>query len=188
MPSTPNYAFRYPVLGDDPDVPRDIKNLADDADAALLSVYTGLDTRLDTVEADLAARGVIAHSRPITNTDHTTTESFAYTVTVDMIQNHYYDFLAAAAFANLTGPSSATFRWRYQAGAAITVGTGVEEFKVSSEVTGGVRWAPSYVFGMLWTLASGQYTWGFSIQSAANTTRWYGDTRAKTFRIVDLGA
>lgn len=46
MPTTPNHALRYPVLGDAPNVPLDLQRLAQDAETAL----DGLDTRLDTVE------------------------------------------------------------------------------------------------------------------------------------------
>lgn len=38
MPSTPTYALRYPALSDDPNVPEDMKNLADDVEDALEQV------------------------------------------------------------------------------------------------------------------------------------------------------
>lgn len=38
MPTTPNYGLRFPTLGDTPDAPRDYQALAEDTDAALVTV------------------------------------------------------------------------------------------------------------------------------------------------------
>jgi len=38
MAGSPNYGFRYPVLGDDPNIPEDMKFLAEDVDAKMLTV------------------------------------------------------------------------------------------------------------------------------------------------------
>ena len=46
MPTTPNHALRYPVLGDAPNVPLDLQRLAEDTDTAL----AGHETRLDAIE------------------------------------------------------------------------------------------------------------------------------------------
>ena len=48
MAETQNQGYRYPVLNDTPDVPRDIRNLAEDLDAA--------DTSRDSLLSDLASR------------------------------------------------------------------------------------------------------------------------------------
>lgn len=43
MATTPNYGLRSPELTNDPDIPRDFQNLADDADAAIRSVEDKAD-------------------------------------------------------------------------------------------------------------------------------------------------
>jgi hypothetical protein len=50
MPTTPNFALRYPALSDSPNGPTQIANLALDTDTAL----TGLDGRLDAIDAGTA--------------------------------------------------------------------------------------------------------------------------------------
>lgn len=46
MPTTANFGLRYPALTNAPDVPTDIKNLADDVDGALAAQDSGLLSNL----------------------------------------------------------------------------------------------------------------------------------------------
>lgn len=43
MGTTPNYALRYPELTTDPDIPRDIQQLAEDTDSAIDVLQTTVD-------------------------------------------------------------------------------------------------------------------------------------------------
>jgi len=53
MPATSNYAFRYPALGDDPNIPEDIQFLAEDVDGALAAT----DAEVAIVRALLTGYG-----------------------------------------------------------------------------------------------------------------------------------
>lgn len=52
MPTTPNYALRYPALADAPNVPLDLQELATDVDTAVNTI----DNRVDAIEATLPSK------------------------------------------------------------------------------------------------------------------------------------
>jgi hypothetical protein len=141
-----------------------------------------LEDRFDALEAT----NILYLQSPTSNSDHTTTESFAFTTTVQLDNASYYEVFAVAAVANLTIAGSATFRWRFVAGAGPVTITDTEFYRVTTEVSGAVRLGFPHIRRFQWGSLSGQYSIGFSIQSTANTTRWYGDTNAKTHSILRL--
>jgi hypothetical protein len=136
--------------------------------------------------AALEESGILYLQNPSTNSDHTTTESFAWSATVTFTNAICYEALSVAAHANLTATSSATFRYRYVAGAGPVTITDTELYRATVDVLGTVRLGLPHIRRFQWGPATGLYTIGFSIQSTANTTRWYGDTNAKTHSLLRL--
>lgn len=76
MPTTPNYAIRYPVLGDAPNVPLDLQRLATDTDTALADVAASVAQ----VQADLDTRPKIK----VGTADISLSNSGSGTVSVDI--------------------------------------------------------------------------------------------------------
>lgn len=136
--------------------------------------------------ADLEESNILYLQNPSSNSDHTTTESFAWSTTVTLTNASIYRAFSVATIANLTGTSSATMRYRYVAGAGPVAITDTELYRATVDVLGTVRLAIPHIREFQWGPATGQYTFGFSIASTANTTRWYGDTNAKSHSLLRL--
>lgn len=80
MGTTTNYALRYPAATASPNVPVDMKNLADDVDAAL----DGVDDRLDLVEAN-RARGLVKYGAVTTASGVSTSSTAVGVMRLDSI-------------------------------------------------------------------------------------------------------
>jgi len=70
MGTTTNYALRYPELVDTPDIPRDLKNLAQDVDAKIPAVPIGMALEWDYAAASIPSWSLLPYGQAISRTTY----------------------------------------------------------------------------------------------------------------------
>lgn len=134
MGTTANYAFRWPTGSAAPNVPTDIKNLADDADATVKTVAD----RVLAIENNYARGQVFSTGDVITSsTTFGTTETLLWSITFTSVSNtRLYEMRVNSGWTMSAG--TATFRFRWAVGGTVTTSsTQLWAWRTAPQVTSG---------------------------------------------------
>src|SRR5215831_12641940 len=79
MGTTTNNALRYPELTDTPDIPRDLRNLAQDVDSKIPAVPIGMSLEWDYAAASIPSWSLLQYGQAISRTTYAALNALAST-------------------------------------------------------------------------------------------------------------
>ncbi len=131
---TPNYSWPYPAGTSAPNVPVDIKALADAADATVKTVAN----RVTTVEGEYSRGQVFSGPAQTANTGtFGTTETLLWQHSFTSVSNtRYYQFVINTGWTMSSGTASFRLRWAV-GGTVTTASTSLWPFRMAPQVTAG---------------------------------------------------